>query len=173
MMSISVPHVVVIVVAGLASVTDVRTARIPNVLTFGAAAAALVYLVANHGWSGLAGAGEGWAVGVLLFLPFFALGGLGAGDVKLLGAIGAWLGPLEVFWVAVYASIAGGIMALTVALATGYLGQAVRNLRLLFTHWWVVGIRPLPELTLKSGHAPKLAYALPITAGLLVMLWLR
>jgi prepilin peptidase CpaA len=173
MMSISIPHVAVIVVAGMASVSDVRTARIPNILTFGAAAAALVYLFASHGWSGLAGAGEGWAVGVLLFLPFFLLGGLGAGDVKLLGAMGAWLGPREVFWVAVYASIAGGVMALTVALATGYLEQAVMNLRLLATHWWVVGIRSLPELTLKSGHAPKLAYALPITAGLLVMLWLR
>jgi prepilin peptidase CpaA len=173
MMSTSLPHVAVIIVAGLASVSDVRTARIPNVLTFGAAAAALVYLFVIDGWSGLAGAGEGWAVGVLLFLPFFVLGGLGAGDVKLLGAIGAWLGPREVFWVAMYASMAGGIMALTVALATGYFKQAVMNLRLLITHWWVVGIRPLPELTLKGGHAPKLAYALPITAGLLVMLWLK
>jgi prepilin peptidase CpaA len=173
MMSISVPHAVAIFVAGMASVSDVRTARIPNFLTFGAAAAALVYLFASQGWSGLAGAGEGWVVGVLLFFPFFALGGLGAGDVKLLGAIGAWLGPREVFWVAMYASLAGGVMALLVALATGYLRQAVANLRLLFTHWWVVGIRPLPELTLKNGHAPKLAYAVPITAGLLVMLWLQ
>ena len=173
MMSVNASHAAAIFVAVMASVSDVRTARIPNVLTFGAAAAALVYLSGIHGWSGLAGAGEGWIVGVLLFLPFFALGGLGAGDVKLLGAIGAWLGPHEVLWVAMYASLAGGVMALMVALATGYLGQAVANLRLLFTHWWVVGIRPLPELTLKNGHAPKLAYAVPITAGLLVMLWLQ
>jgi len=62
---------------------------------------------------------------------------------------------------------------LMVALATGYLGQAVANLRLLFTHWWVVGIRPLPELTLESGRAPKLAYAVPIAVGLVVTLWLR
>jgi prepilin peptidase CpaA len=173
MMSISVPHAVAIFVAGMASVSDVRTARIPNFLTFGAVAAALLYLFASHGWSGLAGAGEGWAVGVLMFFPFFLLGGLGAGDVKLLGAMGAWLGPGEVFWVAVYASLAGGVMALMVAVANGYLRQAVANLRLLFIHWRVVGIRPLSELTLQGGHAPRLAYALPITAGLLVMLWLR
>jgi prepilin peptidase CpaA len=172
-MSISVPHVVVILVAGMASVCDIRTARIPNVLTFGTAAAALVYLLASDGWSGLTGAGEGWAVGVLLFAPFFALGGLGAGDVKLLGAIGAWLGPRETFWVALYASMAGGVMALIVALATGYLGRAVTNLRMLVTYWLVVGIRPLPELTLKGGHAPRLPYAVPIAAGLLVMLWLH
>jgi prepilin peptidase CpaA len=172
-MSISVPHVVVMAVAGTASLSDVRTARIPNLLTFGAAAAALVYFFASHGWPGLAGAGEGWAVGVLLFSPFFALGGLGAGDVKLLGAIGAWLGPREALWVALYASMAGGVMALIVALATGYLGRAVANLRLLVTYWRVVGIRPLPELTLQGGHAPRLPYAVPITAGLLVMLWLQ
>jgi prepilin peptidase CpaA len=172
-MSISIPHFVVILVAGMASVSDLRTARIPNILTFGAAAAALVYLVASHGWSGLAEASGGWAVGVLLFCPFFALGGLGAGDVKLLGALGAWLGPREALWVALYASMAGGVMALIVALATGYLRQAVTNLRMLVTYWQVVGIKPLPEVTLKSGHAPRLPYAVPITAGLLVTLWLQ
>lgn len=172
-MSISAPHVVVILVAGMASAADIRTARIPNLLTFGAAAAALVYLFASNGWSGLAAACEGWAVGVLLFSPFFALGGLGAGDVKLLGAMGAWLGPRETVWVALYASMAGGVMALIVALATGYLGRAVTNLRMLVTYWQVVGIRPLPELTLKSGCAPRLPYAVPIAAGLLVMLWLQ
>ena len=90
-MSISAPHVVVILVAGMADLFDIRTARIPNLLTFGAAAAALVYLSASNGWPGLAEAIEGWGVGVLLFAPFFALGGMGAGDVKLLSAIGAWL----------------------------------------------------------------------------------
>jgi prepilin peptidase CpaA len=172
-MSMSLPHFVVILVAGMASVSDIRTARIPNLLTFGAAAAALAYLFANNGWSGLTQAGEGCAVGVLLFSPFFVLGGLGAGDVKLLGAMGAWLGPRETLWVALYASMAGGIMALIVAVARGYLGRAVTNLRMLVTYWQVVGIRPLPELTLTGGHAPRLPYAVPIAAGLLVMLWLQ
>jgi prepilin peptidase CpaA len=173
MVSISVPHVVVMVVAGMASVSDIRTARIPNVLTFGAAAAALVYLFASNGWAGVARAGEGWAVGVLLFSPFFVLGGMGAGDVKLLGAIGAWLGPRGALWVALYASMAGGVMAVIVALTTGYLKKAMTNLGTLITYWQIAGVRPLPELTLKSGHAPRLPYAVPITAGLLVVLWLR
>ncbi len=172
-MSISAPHVVVILVAGMAALFDIRTARIPNLLTFGAAAAGLVYLFASNGWPGLAEAIEGWAVGVLLFAPFFALGGLGGGDVKLLGAIGAWLGPRETLWVALYASMAGGVMALIVAVANGYLRRAFTNLRMLFTYWRVVGIRPLPELTLAAGHAPSLPYAVPMAAGLLVMLWLR
>ena len=93
--------------------------------------------------------------------------------MKLLGALGAWLGPREVFWVAWYFLMAGGVMAIVVALAAGYLGQAAANLRLVLTHWRVVGIRPLDQLSLKNERAPRLAYALPITAGVLVMLWVR
>jgi prepilin peptidase CpaA len=171
--NLTVSHLAVICVAIAASLTDLRTSRIPNVLTFGAALAALVYAGVTGGWAGVGTTSAGWVVGVLLFFPFFALGGLGAGDVKLLGALGAWLGPREVFWVALYASMAGGVMALVVALATGYLGQAAANLRLLLTHWRVVGVRPLDQLSLKNERAPRLAYALPITAGVLVMLWIR
>ena len=173
MANLSISHLAVICIAVAASLTDVRTARIPNALTFGAALAALLYAGAEGGWAATGTTAAGWVVGVLLFFPFFALGGLGAGDVKLLGALGAWLGPRDVFWVALYASMAGGVMAIVVALATGYLGQAAANLRLLLTHWRVMGIRPLDEVSLKNERSPRLAYALPITAGVLVMLWIR
>jgi prepilin peptidase CpaA len=172
-MNITLSDSIVVAVALGASVIDLRSARIPNRLTYGAAAAALIYHGATGGWAALGTACLGSAVGVLLFFPLFALGGLGAGDVKLLGAIGAWLGPFDVFWVALYTSIAGGVMAIAVALAKGYLRQAVQNLRLLFTHWRVMGIRPLDELSLKNERAPRLAYALPIAVGVMVTLWLH
>ena len=76
--------------------TDIRTRRIPNVLTFGATIAALVFHGSTAGTSGLATSVGGWMVGAALFLPVFALRGMGAGDVKLLAAVGAWLGPLPV-----------------------------------------------------------------------------
>ena len=172
-MSMSFPHLVVVIVAVMASVSDLRTSRIPNGLTFGAALAAALYALATGGWWGIATAAGGWAVGVLVFLPFFALGGLGAGDVKLLAGIGAWLGPGDTLWVAMYGSIAGGVMAIAVAVAKGYLRQALKNIALLLTHWRVVGIRPLQELSLENDRAPRLAYALPIAAGVLVTLWLK
>ena len=50
----------------------------------------------------------GWMLGAALFFPVFALRGMGAGDVKLLAAVGAWLGPLQVVCVALVTSIAGG-----------------------------------------------------------------
>lgn len=156
-----------------AVVTDVRARRIPNVLTFGAAAAAVLFHLVTGGIGGLGTALGGWAAGTALFLPFFLLGGMGAGDVKLLAALGAWLGPRDAMWLAVYASLAGGVMAVVVALVQGYLATALRNVWTLLTYWALVGPKPLPSLTLERGEAPRLAYAVPIFVGTLVTLWVR
>ena len=96
-------------IATTASVTDVRTRRIPNALTFGAAGAALLFHTVAPTGHGFTFAVSGWFVGAaMMFLPF-ALRGLGAGDVKLVAALGAWLGPLNAVWLAVYAMMAGAL----------------------------------------------------------------
>jgi prepilin peptidase CpaA len=115
----------------------------------------------------------GCLVGGALFFPFFALKGLGAGDVKLMAAVGAWLGPIGALWASLYAAVAGGVLALGVALARGYTRRMLSNLWHLIVFWRIVGIRPAPHLTLQTGHSPRLPYALPITVGVLVALWLR
>ena len=163
---------VVLAVGFVACVSDVRSRRIPNVLTFGAAVAAFIVHGLTGGASGLLGSAGGWFTGTLLFLPFFLLGGMGAGDVKLLAALGAWLGPRETCWLAVYSAIAGGVIGVVVALAQGYLGTALRNVRAMVSYWQTVGFRPVPELTLANAKGPRIAYAVPIFAGTLVMLWL-
>lgn len=163
----------VLILGALACYYDLRTRRLPNLLTLGSAVAALLYAVSTVGLGGAVASISGWAAGLALFLPLFALGGLGAGDVKLLAAFGAWLGPMAALWTALYASMAGGVMALVVALATGYLGQALRNVSFLVTFWRTVGVKPLPELTLQSARGPRLPYALAITAGAVAVLWLR
>jgi prepilin peptidase CpaA len=157
----------------VASATDLRSRRIPNVLTLGSSVAAVAFWIWNSGLAGVATSVGGWAVGCALFLPWFVLGGMGAGDVKLLAALGAWLGPADAAWLALYSGIAGGIFGLLVALATGYVGQSVRNLWGLLMFWRVAGVRPLPELTLATAKGPRLPYAIPITAGVVVVLWLR
>jgi prepilin peptidase CpaA len=166
-------HMIVLAIAVAACITDVRTRRIPNVLTFGAAAAAIVAAALFQGGCGILSAAGGWVVGAAVFFIPFALGGLGAGDVKLMAALGAWLGPADALWLGVYTAMAGGAAALIVALANGYLRQALSNIWLLLTHWRVQGIRALPELTLAGSSAPRLAYAVPILCGLLVTIWLR
>jgi prepilin peptidase CpaA len=169
----SLSYVFALILASVACVTDVRSRRIPNVLTFGGAAAGLLFHAVYPGGAGWIPAAEGWLVGAaFLFIPF-ALGGLGAGDVKLLAALGAWLGPAEIIRAAVYAALAGGVLALVVALLRGYLRKALSNIWFLLCHWSVVGVRPVPELSLEGSAGPRLAYAIPIFVGLVLTTWLR
>ena len=164
---------VAVAIAIVAAIWDLKTRRIPNLLTFGAALLA----VAVHGYTGgLTGAGwglAGWLIGVAFFLPFFVLGGMGAGDVKLLAALGAWLGPAQAAWLALFSLIAGGVMGLVVALGTGYLTQAIANIGWMFQFWKSEGPKPVPEVTLATHRGPRLAYAVPVLAGLMVTLWLK
>lgn len=169
----AVLHFAAVAVASVACVFDLRTQRVPNWLTFGAATVAIVAQIASKGASGLATGVGGCAAGMALLIVPYALGGMGAGDVKLVGALGAWLGPVDIFWVAMYTGLAGAGMALIVAAWHGYLRQAWSNLWLLLTHWRLNGVRPFPELTLSTSRGPRLAYAAPILVGTLVMVWLR
>ena len=165
-----------VVSLGLALVAcgwDLRTRRIPQALTLGGALAGLAFHVVSGGWHAGVGSATGWAVGIAIFFVPFALGGLGAGDVKLLGAIGAWLGPMNALWVGLYAGAAGGILAIFVALTKGYLFQAVGNVGVMLAYWRMNGVKPLPEITLEHSQGPRLAYAVPILAGTMVTLWLK
>jgi prepilin peptidase CpaA len=172
-MQMSPAQVIALALAVVACGWDLRTRRIPQLLTLGGAASAFLFHFVTGGWEGLGASAAGWGVGLAIFIVPFALGGLGAGDVKLLGALGAWLGPVSVVWLGLYAGIAGGIMAVLVSLAAGYLARAVSNIWLLLTHWAVNGVKPLHELTLDQSKGPRLAYACPILAGTVVTLWLR
>jgi prepilin peptidase CpaA len=163
--------IAVLSVASLAVVFDVRTRRIPNLLNFVAALAALAFAFLETGVQGTMTAAGAWLVGVALFFPFFALGGMGGGDVKLLAALAAWLGPMDAVYLAIFASLAGGVAAALVALVHGYARQALSNMWLMVMHWRVVGPQPVPGLTLQDGRAPRLAYAIPIAVGALFTLW--
>lgn len=164
--------IAVLLVAAIACVVDVRTRRIPNLLTLSAALLGLVAHWLRAGPDGALFAASGWLVGLCVFLPFFALRGMGGGDVKLLAALGAWLGPGETIWLAIYTGIAGGVLALAVAAWNGYLRTAVRNVKSVLGFWALSGFRPVPGLTLESKGSPRLAYAVPILAGVVVTLWL-
>ena len=165
--------IVVLGVVLTAAVIDVRTHRIPNILTFGSAAAALVYHAWMAGAYGLGVSAGGWAIGVALFLPLFILRGMGGGDVKLLGAVGAWLGPMAVLYAGLYSVLAGGVLALVVGGMHGYLGKAFANIWGLLGIWRTAGIQPLPGLTIEDSVGPRLAYGVAIAVGTLATVWLK
>jgi prepilin peptidase CpaA len=170
--TVTTPYAVICVVGLIACAIDLRWRRIPNVLTLTTALAGLLYHYSISGWDGLGSASLGCVVGLAIFFPFFALGGLGAGDVKLLAAFGAWLGPQQIVMAAMATTILGAIAALILLLVRRRLREHLSNLHALLAFWMVSGPRPHPGMTLGTASSIRLAYALPITAGALATLWL-
>ena len=164
---------IAVAVALVACGFDLRTRRIPNALTLGAALLAFGVSALTGGASQAGSSLIGWIAAAAFWLPIYALGGMGGGDVKLIAAIGAWLGPADVIHAALYAAIAGAAMALVLAIVRGCALQTFQNLRLLLVHWRIAGFASYPELTLATAKGPRLAYAVPILAGTLAAIWLR
>lgn len=113
------PFVMVALMVYLTAVAiiDLNTHRIPNRLTVPAAIIALGYNFLAAGAVGALHSGEGLAVGLGAFLPMFLAGGTGAGDVKAMAAVGAFLGPAGAFFAVLWTMVAGLIGALVVLVA--------------------------------------------------------
>ncbi|HKF65628.1 MAG TPA: prepilin peptidase, partial [Vicinamibacterales bacterium] len=92
-------------VTAIAAVVDIRTRRVPNWLTFGAAAFGIAMATVGVDGVGVAGAFEGLLVGLLLMLPGHVIGKTGAGDVKLLAALGTLLGPKAIVMAFLYSAV--------------------------------------------------------------------
>ena len=115
--------------AGLlvATVVDLRSRRIPNVLTGAMAVAGFALAALGFGGISLGAAVLGSLVGLMLMLPGHALGATGAGDVKLMAAVGSLLGPLVVVNAVLFTAVAGGMLAVVVALQRKRLATALAS----------------------------------------------
>src|SRR5437879_6152679 len=114
-----------IVLVSLAAWSDLRTRRIPNSITVTGAAAGLLSHAFYHGVSGAVQSLAGAGLGLAIFLVFYVAGGMGAGDVKLFAAVGAFAGPQAVVVVFVFTALLGGLAALALALWWRRLGGTV------------------------------------------------
>jgi prepilin peptidase CpaA len=151
---------------GLSVLFDVRSRRIPNALTV----AGLVAVLVLRGWLGvsaLVDGVEGAGVGLALALVPFALGMLGGGDVKLLAAVGGFMGPERFIGAFLAVAVVGGVLGLLEALRHSAAGEVmsrsfavVKNLAL----FGRAGYRP----TLESEGAITVPYGVAIAVGSLV-----
>lgn len=119
----------VVLAAGVLAATaiDLRTRRIPNELTAAMTGVGLALAVTGMSSVSLAGSLIGFAIGLALMLPGYMVGGTGAGDVKLMAAVGAIVGPGLVVTAFLCTAIAGGVLALAVALRRKRLATTVTS----------------------------------------------
>ena len=95
----------------IAAVIDGWKLKVPNWLTYPFAAAGLAYTAGWGGASALFWSLQGLALGLALLLVVYAIGGMGAGDVKLFAGVGAWVGPLATLYAFAALAVVGGVMA--------------------------------------------------------------
>ncbi len=152
-----------------ASVSDYRSYRIPNWLTFSGAAFGLVYntAVPLFPHAGFLWAFEGLLLGFLIMLPFYALRAMGAGDVKLMAMVGAFLGVSDTFHAAIFSFIVGGVAALAFALSHKALGRMASNIKNIAQDVMlsaIGGIRPDARIE-ASQSVGRLPYGVSISIG--------
>ena len=155
------------IVALLAGFTDWRWRRIPNWLTVPAAAAGLAVTSAAWHWAGLKSSAEGLGLGLLLLFPFVLIRALGAGDWKLVGALGTLLGPHELLVVLFVAVLIAGVMALVLVIYKHRLGEMLRNMgRLLFA--LATGPPGHPNVSLDNPESLKVPFGVAVAIAALV-----
>lgn len=158
-----------LIITGLmaASGMDLKYRKIPNLITFSLAAAGFLISCTQYGWNGAAQSFLGIALGFFLLIIPFSLGAMGGGDVKLLAALGACLGPSHLFHVFLASAIAGGALSLievTRQKAWAFFWESMKN-RL--TYFALSGNLPHERqicFTSKPLHIP---YAIAIALGYL------
>lgn len=111
-----------------AAAYDIRCRRIPNWLVLAGIITGFAWNIYSGSWSGLATAAKGLGLGFILYFPLYLLRARGAGDVKLLAAVGAIAGPGNCFWVFFLTAILGGIIAMFILLLRGRVRHTFFNL---------------------------------------------
>jgi prepilin peptidase CpaA len=156
-----------VLVALVGAVIDIRSARIPNRLTYTALLAALLLRTALLGLAGLKSGAIGMLVAGGLFLLLFVLGAMGGGDMKLMAAVGAWVGSMQVMRLILASAIAGGVLAIARIIVGNMVGQTIRNTVQLICYHLTSGLGPHPELNVQSSGSQRVPYGVAIAVGAL------
>lgn len=162
----SVNLLALLALVGIAVFTDLRERRIPNWLT-GSGVLIGVTLAAIETGGFPTAALLGVVTALVIGFPLFALGGFGAGDVKLLAAVGAFVGSGGLLPVVIYGGLAGGFLALGSAIRRGVVVPVLMSSWDLLLHLVTFGRRgERPTLTTPGAHA--VPYGVAIAVGAVV-----
>jgi prepilin peptidase CpaA len=160
---------VLLVLLGMAALTDFRTYTIPNWLTGPAIIIGLGLHTLLAQLSGLIFSLEGAAVGFGLFIIIYAFGWMGAGDVKLFAAVGSFLGPAQTISAALLVALVGGLLSFVIL--GFYLGWRRMGLWIWSHLQTLLLTRSLQVSTPVGGASPKVPYALAIGLGTIGSYW--
>jgi prepilin peptidase CpaA len=154
-------------VAVAAAVIDVQQRRIPNWLTYSAIVMGLLLRAYYFGWKGMLSALGGCLLAGGIVFVFYVVRAMGAGDLKLLAAIGSLVGPHYAFIILLATAIAGGVLALVYVAYRGRMRATLVNVgSVMKFHAWG-GLHAHPELNLDNPVALRMPYGLAIAAGTL------
>ena len=150
-----------------AAIIDGRSLRVPNWLTYHFLIGGLVFAFFRGGsplfLSSLAGAG----VGLLTLLPLYSIGGMGAGDVKLMAGLGAWIGPWLTAGAFVCSALAGALIAVAMIIYSGGMWRHLAMMQTIASE--VLSVRNPVVLSERAAQRKPamllLPYAIPIAAG--------
>jgi prepilin peptidase CpaA len=158
----------------VAAICDVRTGRVPNWLVFAGTAYGLLYNALFPAFPrdiGILFALGGLVVGLGVLLPMYALRVMGAGDVKLMAMAGAFLGASATLNAVLATLIAGGVLAMVLALLNGTVGRMVRNVAMMFRGTMLTFATGVGGLTVHGGpSAGKMPYGVAIATGTIAYL---
>lgn len=151
---------------------DVRTRRIPNYLTLTTALTGMAYQLGAHGLPGLWQGFLGLLLGFTLMIAFYLKGGMGAGDVKALAALGTWLGPLHTLYLFIYMGISGLPLLLWFLWHKGTLGLRIRQFWAYLLNRILLRSHPKePESATSPDRSEGLPYAVAMALGMALLIW--
>jgi len=148
--------------------TDWHARKIPNWLTVSGFLAGIAINTYVHGWHGAKSSLEGAGLALVLLLPLVLLRGLGAGDWKLMGAVGAFVGPVLFVFVLVGSILVSGLMAMILMARTGQVMATLRNLVVLVQGFFSFGLRPNPKVSLDNPGLLKLPFGVAVAIATLL-----
>ena len=164
--SLNVPSVTAVAGSGLVgALIDLRTRRLPNPLTLGIAATGVAFAATRLSGLSVAAAVLGFSVGVGLMLLPYVFGAMGGGDLKLFAALATFLGPWPTVQAFLYTLLAGGILAVVVALQRRRLQETMHNAAVLMkTGGANVTEIEHPKNNNRFAYAPAIAFGTLVAA---------